>query len=759
VNTAEKFWRWCQRKPAFAGSLFLIIILLLIVIVGSPIAVFRINRERQTAVDARNNETQLRLLSDRRAYAADMKLVQSALEMNNIGGALNLLNRYRPTNQSQLDLRGWEWRYLWNQCQSGADSVIKTTNAIMSLSVSHDGAWLALGLNNTGVSIRNLATSREITRLPASGHMVRVAFSPRELLLAYTDVPSYGSSSTNYSVHLWDGVARRKVTTLPLSYHCYGVAFSADGQTLVTSTQNTENNPLLPGSITLWRVSDGSILTNYPAPQYGVGEITSSAVAPDLSVAAHQTEDDKVRVIDLATARQLWKSPKTTDDYVTALALSPDAKILASGAGTADSEIRLWHVASGRELGKLNGHRAGIDQLLFFPDGHTLASASRDQTIRLWDVTDPAHGKVRSTFQHRSWVRSLALLPDNRMLASGSQDGTVRFWNTAAPEQKIKHFTLPRLIGPWRFTPDSKSVVALDMETEGVVAVGVSRWSIETDFQKNELLVHLGPNLIDEACLSTDGRWLATSYAGGQIKIWDLQSRRQTCEFNAGVQRAIPREFIAEGKKLLLFDKADNSLHEWDLTPRQEKQTRTWPLTPGRLTYALSPDADWFVSSILNPDTGTVTSLTELTTGRQIDLRLPWLYAASFSPDGKLFALGGWGHDVWLYETTTTKAVAPLRGILGWVWGVAFSPDGRRVITSGGGDETVTLWDTESHEKLLTLEGTGSAFSRSVASSPDGNILAARSRRGLLHLWRAPSWEEIGAAEQAQIAAGTAQSK
>ena len=94
----------------------------------------------QKAQAAQAKEAQLRLQADRRVYAADIKLVQRALEMNNIGGALNLLNRYRPTNNSEIDFRGWEWRYLWNQCQSDADSVFcKVTNAIMSLSVSHDG--------------------------------------------------------------------------------------------------------------------------------------------------------------------------------------------------------------------------------------------------------------------------------------------------------------------------------------------------------------------------------------------------------------------------------------------------------------------------------------------------------------------------------------------------------------------------------------------------------------------------------------------
>ena len=88
-------------------------------------------------------------------------------------------------------------------------------------------------------------------------------------------------------------------------------------------------------------------------------------------------------------------------------------------------------------------------------------------------------------------------------------------------------------------------------------------------------------------------------------------------------------------------------------------------------------------------------------------------------------------------------------GTLGDVRGVGFSPDGRRVVTGGEDNETVTLWDTESHEKLIVLEGPGSLFD-ALAFSPDGNVLAASNWRGVLHLWPAPSWAEIEAAEKAQ---------
>jgi WD40 repeat protein len=61
----------------------------------------------------------------------------------------------------------------------------------------------------------------------------------------------------------------------------------------------------------------------------------------------------------------------------------------------------------------------------------------------------------------------------------------------------------------------------------------------------------------------------------------------------------------------------------------------------------------------------------------------------------------------------------------------------------------VKLWDTASFQQLLTLESEGSEYDH-VYFSPDGNVLAAGNRWGLVRLWRAPSWEEIAAAEKAK---------
>jgi len=80
------------------------------------------------------------------------------------------------------------------------------------------------------------------------------------------------------------------------------------------------------------------------------------------------------------------------------------------------------------------------------------------------------------------------------------------------------------------------------------------------------------------------------------------------------------------------------------------------------------------------------------------------------------------------------------------------SPDSRRLATGGGSPKNaVKLWDLAAHRELLSLQGEGQAFIH-LTFSPDGNTLAAVSFDGIAHLWRAPSWAEIEAAEKGQAA-------
>src|ERR1700682_167093 len=67
---------------------------------------------------------------------------------------------------------------------------------------------------------------------------------------------------------------------------------------------------------------------------------------------------------------------------VSSIAFNPDGKTLASGSG--DKTIKLWDVATGKELATLEGHTGIVFSVVFSPDGKTLASGSHDNTIKLW---------------------------------------------------------------------------------------------------------------------------------------------------------------------------------------------------------------------------------------------------------------------------------------------------------------------------------------------------------------------------------------
>ena len=91
--------------------------------------------------------------------------------------------------------------------------------------------------------------------------------------------------------------------------------------------------------------------------------------------------------------------------------------------------------------------------------------------------------------------------------------------------------------------------------------------------------------------------------------------------------------------------------------------------------------------------------------------------------------------------------MASLPGHFGEVYGSALSPDGQRWATGGTTPrDAVKVWDLRAHRELLSFQAEGKYFF-DLTFSPDGSTLAATSLGGIAHLWRAPSWEEIEAAE------------
>jgi WD40 repeat protein len=140
---------------------------------------------------------------------------------------------------------------------------------------------------------------------------------------------------------------------------------------------------------------------------------------------------------------------------VSSVAFSPDGHTLA--AGYADHIVGLWEVATGRQIATLAGHTpftgrssltdhpSGIQSVAFSPDGHILATGGGDYTVRLWEV---ATGRQIATLAgHTTGVLSVAFSPDGHTLATGGDDDTVRLWDGAT--HSLAATLLPLQKGGW----------------------------------------------------------------------------------------------------------------------------------------------------------------------------------------------------------------------------------------------------------------------------------------------------------------------
>ena len=124
--------------------------------------------------------------------------------------------------------------------------------------------------------------------------------SPRARLLAFSSGVVLPSGNQQSRIRLWDGNSRQFVAELPLDGPCRGLAFSGDGETLVTLTAGEK------GWLALWKVPEGTPLARHPAGNIRYKFGVPFVVASNLSVAAYAVFRDEIRVVDLHTGQERW---------------------------------------------------------------------------------------------------------------------------------------------------------------------------------------------------------------------------------------------------------------------------------------------------------------------------------------------------------------------------------------------------------------------------------------------------------------------
>lgn len=254
------------------------------------------------------------------------------------------------------------------------------------------------------------------------GAMRAIAASPGAPLLA---VPGFGQVLLVHAEDL------REVGVLPFPYGPVEVlTFAADGTSLLAAG----GTPGRQGGAVLYDVRTG-------AERGRFGEQRDAVLAAGVSthgelVAVGGTRR-RVEVFRVADGRALWQGDH--DEWVTAMALSPDGKLLASGDRAGKLIVR--EAANGREVHVLTGHEGGVSALAFRPDSGLLTSAGADRTVRAHAMKDGREAWKQTV--HGDAVLCLAWRSEDRLL-SGGADGRVVHWKVDGGREP----DLPRL-GEW----------------------------------------------------------------------------------------------------------------------------------------------------------------------------------------------------------------------------------------------------------------------------------------------------------------------
>ncbi len=194
---------------------------------------------------------------------------------------------------------------------------------------------------------------------------------------------------------------------------------------------------------------------------------------------------------------------------VRSCAFSPDGAQLASASE--DNTVKLWDAHTGQCLRTLSGHSNWVWSCVFSPDGAQLASASRDNTAKLWD----AHSGqcLRTLSGHSNWVWSCAFSPDGAQLASASCDNTVKLWDAHSGQCLCTLSGHSGPAGSCAFSPDGAQLASTSWDKT------VKLWDAHSGQCLRTLSGHSG--YVGSCAFSPDGRLIASTSSDGSVKLWD----------------------------------------------------------------------------------------------------------------------------------------------------------------------------------------------------------------------------------------------
>lgn len=430
------------------------------------------------------------------------------------------------------------------------------------------------------------------------------------------------------------------------------------------------------------------------------------------------------------------------------VAISSDGRTLATASD--DRTVRLWDFTDPSDPVQVGPDLTGPDQYMasvsFSRDGRLLAAGSGDGTMWIWDVSDRAAPRplMEGARSAPGAVHNVRFSPDGRLLAVPHDNGTVTLVDTSDPDSgRFQTWTLQGHSGAVRtasFRGDSVLATSSDDRTVRV-------WNIADPAHPVQIGRELSgfDDVVHSVAFSPDGRSLAASSDDGLIRMFDTTDLAAIRPIDTPVQAHTGGiwtiAFAADGATL--------ASASWDGT------AKLWSVDPAtrvlhEMKPALSGNGGGVPALALSPDGGAIV------TGGQDSVLRVWTLAPGTVPvsdsqltlpsmnrAGSLLATAGYDTAVRLWAVDE-QGHLELAGSIdvprprGGANVAALSPDGRTLATTQTSGGHVQLWDVQDPAKPTPLGPaivTATRFTWEMAFSPDGRTLAIGDDDFSVALW------------------------